>query len=169
MSAAEKKPVLLLDIDGVLLIHADSKSGFEACPYGYREYPTNPYMFYNPSLAEPLSDLLQSMEGFYVSAHFAQSDADVRRALPLPSLPWISPIKMHQARRSEIDPLDMHFPDRPVVWIDDAFQNEVFVRASERTARGVDTLLINTDPNKGIEETHIGEIHEWLGRLSLEV
>jgi hypothetical protein len=43
-------------------------------------------------------------------------------------------------------------PDRPLAWIDDAFNDACHEWAAQRTARGVPTLLVATQPATGLDD-----------------
>jgi hypothetical protein len=53
-------------------------------------------------------------------------------------------------------------PDRPLAWIDDAFDATCDAWVAERRAP---TLLVRTDPATGLREEHVTRLEEWARRL----
>lgn len=51
--------------------------------------------------------------------------------------------------------------ERPAIWIDDEILDDARVYAEERTSRGMPTLFIQTDPALGFLDEHIELLEEW--------
>ncbi|MGW0692789.1 HAD domain-containing protein [Streptomyces sp. NPDC002738] len=55
--------------------------------------------------------------------------------------------------------------DAPAIWIDDDFTNLDHEWATERTAKGAATLLIQPDPHLGLQPEHLTEVTMWVAQL----
>jgi len=52
--------------------------------------------------------------------------------------------------------------DRPLAWIDDQLGGKEPAWAQDRSDAGIPTLIIQTDPGRGLERHHIDELLTWL-------
>jgi hypothetical protein len=59
--------------------------------------------------------------------------------------------------------IEEHAGDRPLAWIDDAFNDACWTWADARSAP---TLLVPTDPAVGLAETHVAVLQDFAARLS---
>jgi hypothetical protein len=48
--------------------------------------------------------------------------------------------------------------ERPVAWVDDALVPEAYAWAARRTAP---TLLVGTDPSRGLDHAHVERLLHW--------
>jgi hypothetical protein len=173
------RPVLALDIDGVLIAWPPEFRTPE--PYTYRppegfvEHPEESEIRYNPEHGLWIKELLPIFDGVYLSSRRGCSHEDIGIALGLPELDWVqydghgnpserSVNNVNYERRPALEHL---FVDRPLVWVDDDLQPIDFDWAAERTERGVPTLLVKPTYYVGLERQHIDEIHSWYGALAL--
>ncbi len=58
----------------------------------------------------------------------------------------------------KLDEIDAYAGERPVAWIDDALDEHCERWAAERTARGIATLLVRTEPHRGMLAEHLDEL-----------
>ena len=59
----------------------------------------------------------------------------------------------------KIDAIDMYAGDRPLAWIDDCLDETCQAWASDRDAP---TLLVPTEPDRGLEEAHVDALLDWV-------
>ena len=68
-----------------------------------------------------------------------------------------------QPRHWKLDAIESHAgPDRPLAWVDDAFDAGCDAWAAERKAP---TLLVRTDPATGLRAEHVSVLERWARRL----
>ena len=68
-----------------------------------------------------------------------------------------------QPRHWKLDAIESHAgPDRPLAWIDDAFDAGCDAWAAERRAP---TLLVRTEPAIGLLPEHVSVLEQWARRL----
>jgi len=162
-------PVLLLDIDGVLLVMPEKNPG--KCPGG-GFVPAPPeydgYTFYNPTHSAWLNKLVLRMDAYYLSSHRGNSHKDIGQYLELPELDWIDYWQYESSGQGKrIVAASERFPGRPVAWIDDDHDGAAFAWAEHRNADEAPTLVIKPDSEQGLNCHHIQEVERWLGGLSL--
>ncbi len=66
----------------------------------------------------------------------------------------------------KLDEIDAYAADRPVAWIDDALDEHCEHWASERAARGIATLLVRTEPHRGMLAEHLDELLAFAARTT---
>jgi hypothetical protein len=54
-------------------------------------------------------------------------------------------------------------PDRPLAWVDDAFNDACHAWAAER---GAPTLLVRTEPRDGLVDEHAAWLRAWAQALA---
>jgi len=59
----------------------------------------------------------------------------------------------------KIDAIDGYAGDRPLAWVDDCLDETCHAWATDREAP---TLLVPTEPNRGLEEAHLGALLDWV-------
>jgi hypothetical protein len=63
----------------------------------------------------------------------------------------------------KLDSIDSYAADRPLAWIDDAFNDACEDWACQR---GAATLLVRTDPEVGLTSAHAGALAGWAQELT---
>jgi hypothetical protein len=58
----------------------------------------------------------------------------------------------------KLDAIQAYAGDRPLAWIDDNLDDSCHAWAAQRTAP---TLLVETDPKRGLEEAHVDALVAW--------
>ena len=160
---AEAKPLLAVDIDGVISIFA-SESGFDAqmSQPGRFEYRLIDGIPHCISLAagDRLRRMRPHFEMFWASGWEDRANDHLPDLLGVPELPWL---KLEGTpsddRHWKLEPIDRYAANRPLAWIDDALDRECFEWARSRLAP---TLLLETDPRHGFEETHAEVLLQWV-------
>ena len=154
---SRNRPLLLIDIDGVLNVY-----GVSSCPDGYAEHllfpeddePTRLAAAHGPWLRELAVEFdLVWASGWGFEAHARLGPilgVDEFPFVPMPAIPF--------APRDKIPAVAGYVGDRPVVWIDDLVVPEARDWAAARSAP---TLLIETDHTCGLLREHVDEALSW--------
>ena len=160
LNPADPRPVLLVDVDGVLnpwnAVHT---------PDGYDEYhffPGEPVLL-SPGHGELLTSLMPAYELVWATAWEHRANRLITPVLALPELPVIEfPLSgMDQLFRKLPAVIDA-VSDRPCAWIDDEHQPDHYVWAR---GRGVPTLLIDIDPARGLTPDVVKALADWAADL----
>jgi hypothetical protein len=163
-----EKPVLLIDVDGVLLtIGADPPDGWESVP-------GKECFFYNPQHGAWLRPLQALTASYYMTSHRSQAHDNIGRRLGLDEVPYVNYIKfekdnhdLEQLNQDRRAAFEYCFPSRAVAWIDDEFTNFDRTWAAERNEQVSPTLLVQPETEYGLQEHHIETIRQWLGSLAV--
>jgi hypothetical protein len=157
------RPLLLVDVDGVLSL------------FGFREPPPSGVL---PTAVDGIPHILSLHAGpllVRLSATFdctwctgweERAEEHLPRLLGLPG-GWphvrLGTTAGAGGRHWKLAPIEsLAGPERPVAWIDDAFDASCAAWAS---ARPGPTLLVQTDPATGLREEHVTELESWARRL----
>lgn len=126
--------------------------------------------FLSSTAAAHLHDLAETFELVWASGWEEKANEYLPRLLGLPApLPYIR----FTARENENRTPDAHWKlssissyarDRPLAWIDDAFNPACHTWAA---ARRSPTLLVTTVPEHGLTGREAATLREWAGRLAL--
>lgn len=152
-------PLLLIDIDGVI-----SLFGFDATqpPPGRFLLVDGIPHFLSAGAAELLGGLQRHFELVWCSGWEEKADEYLPLALGLPAgLRHLTfpPPDGSRARHWKLSAIDAFAgPDRPLAWIDDAFDDSCHLWA--RT-RGAPTELVATDPAVGLTAAHASHLRGW--------
>jgi hypothetical protein len=148
------KPVLFCDIDGVI-----SLWGFphDTRPPGAFAVVDGVPHFLSTRAAEHLLELRSLFDLVWCSGWEEKADEYLPRLLGLPAgLPHLAFDGRTRSAVSarahwKLDAIDEYAGDRPLAWIDDAFNDACHAWAATRAAP---TLLVATDPAEGLVERH---------------
>ena len=157
------KPLLLVDVDGVLNPYAA-----ETCPEGYREYN-----FFEGEEPVRLADvhgkwLRKLAEDFDLTWATGWGDEAHRLISPVLGLPEFPAVVFPRVPFPPVEKLPAvrdFVGDRPLAWMDDVITPEAKQWAAERAAP---TLLIYVDPAVGLTEATVSEARTWAERLASE-
>jgi hypothetical protein len=169
------KPLLLLDVDGVLCpFGGEPPEGFEQ----HMIEEEGGWVYINPANAERLKRLMQSFnlvwatmwEGL-ANTHLLEPhgledplpviefgtfhegmDDEVRMTVRGPYVYGGMPFKLPWIKR--------HVGDQPFAWIDDDIVEEGMKWAAER-AETIPTLFVLTEYHVGLTDEHVEELEEW--------
>ena len=158
------KPVLLVDIDGVI-----SLFGFtlDACPSGSWHVVEGIAHFLSSTAAAHLQALDEWFEPVWCSGWEEKASEHLPVLAGLPALPHLSfdrnPGRGHA--HWKLAAIDAHVGERPAAWIDDALDEECEAWAERRQAQLAPTLLVRTDPKVGMTAGHVEELRRWAAAL----
>jgi hypothetical protein len=179
------KPLLLVDIDGVVSLfgawqglgapatprpeearRADAPAAVEGSFHSIDGIPH----FLSSTAAAHLQDLAETFELVWASGWEEKANEYLPRLLGLPApLPFIRFTAREDANRTghahwKLASIATYAGDRPLAWIDDAFNPACHDWAA---ARSSPTLLVTTAPESGLTSTEAQVLREWAGRLAL--
>lgn len=153
----DQRPVLLLDIDGVLNLY-----GRADCPAGYQQvilFPDDPEPAMVSTLhGQWLREAARQYELTWASAWGHQANELLGPLLHLDPMPFVSMPPAPFAPELKVPAIDAHLCGRPAAWIDDVFPAGTREWAEHRQQS---TLLIQTDPTEGLQRRHIDEVLHW--------
>lgn len=157
-----RRPILLVDIDGVL-----NPWGIEVCPDGYCEYelfadddePVRLAAVHGEWLRE-LSDVFDLA---WASAWGFQAYKLLGPILDLPEFPFVPMPPTRFAPEDKVPAVAEYVGDRPAAWIDDLI-GEAAWRWAE--SRRVPTLLMQIDHKRGLTRPTVDQLLSWARRFS---
>ena len=158
------KPLLLIDVDGVLNPMARPTPDFRRyrCTIGAEVYTVH----LNPRHGRRLLDLALMTGSELVWATTWEQHANEwiapRIGLPtLPVIPMNPDVPSEYGEMFKTPNVAAYVGRRPFVWFDDQVwaEDEEYLRVHQ----GLDDfLLIHVDPREGLTSRHLGMAHEWL-------
>jgi len=160
-STAVDKPLLLLDIDGVI-----SLFGFDLAsrPAGsFHSIEGIPH-FLSATAKAHLGLLRGAYDLVWASGWEEKANEHLPRLLSLPGpLPYLSFDARTEAGRSlaahwKLHAVDSYAGERPLAWVDDAFNDACEEWAKARVAP---TLLVRTRPDIGLTDLEAGLLMDW--------
>ena len=164
------KPVLLVDIDGVI-----SLWGFESDerPDGIWCSVEGIGHFLSSGAAAHLHDLAESFDPVWCSGWEEKADEHLPALLGCPRLPHLTFDRTSGGRPGlslhghwKLEAIDAHAGDRPLAWIDDHLDEACEAWAAAREARGAATLLVPTDPAVGLTAEQVERLRAWARSLT---
>lgn len=152
----DQRPLLLLDVDGVL-----NPFAADGCPPGYQEFPFFPDeepVWLCPGHADWLRELAGHFEIVWVTAWGQEANKHIAPVLGLPRLPVIEfpPIPFHP--REKVPAVASFVGEHPAAWIDDALTQEARDWAASRTSP---TLLVDIDAAIGLTRAAVDTSLRW--------
>lgn len=156
------KPVLLVDIDGVI-----SLWGFpsDERPDGTWHSVEGIPHFLSATAAGHLHDLAEWFDPIWCSGWEERAEEHLPALIGAPRLRHLSfdrnPGKANA--HWKLTAIDLHAGDRPVAWIDDALDERCERWAAQR---GAPTLLLRTDPAVGLTGDGVATLRDWALSLS---
>jgi hypothetical protein len=165
MNAPDTRPLLLIDVDGVI-----SLFGFDPAqpPPGRYQMVDGIAHLLSASAGEHLRRLMTTFDPVWCTGWEEKADEYLPLALGLETrFPHVSfadatPLLDGHWKLAAID--DYAGLHRPLAWIDDAHDERCHGWARDRPGP---TLLISTDPASGLTGEHVEELLAWADRVAL--
>jgi hypothetical protein len=150
------KPLLLVDVDGVI-----SLWGFapHSRPLGTFASVDGAVHFLSVEAAGHLLDLMSDFFLVWCTGWEERANDHLPHILGLGPFPFLSFDRQVGAGTTtpghwKLGAIQAYARDRPLAWIDDAFNDACHAWAREREAGGARTLLVETTPAQGLVEAH---------------
>jgi hypothetical protein len=161
LDSADARPLLLVDVDGVL-----NPWFAPRCPDGFREYSFFPgeRVLLSEGHGALLRELASSFELVWATAWEHKANRLICPVIALPELPVIEfPLTGPDYRFRKLPAVIDSVGDRPCAWVDDEHQPDHYHWARER---GVPTLLVDIDPAEGLTRRVAEQLAEWAAALA---
>lgn len=154
---ATSRPLLLLDVDGVLLVvrtEWDDALDDEA----FEIEPT-----LHPEAGAWLAELRDAFELVWATTWEHLANRVVAPAAGLPPLPAIEFDMDRRAPTAKLPSVIAWVGDRPCAWIDDDLGHDADTWAAGRT---IPTLLVRVDMTRGMDRGHVDQLLAWAASLA---
>jgi hypothetical protein len=157
----KEKPLLAIDIDGVLSLFGFDES--QRPPGEFHLVDGLPH-YLSRDAASRLKRLLKTYEGVWASGWEDRANDHLPNILGVPELPHLTfdGRKQFGEAHWKLEAIEEYAGDRPLAWIDDGIDEECQAWAAARTAP---TLLIRTDPAVGLTDDGVEELVRWARAL----
>jgi hypothetical protein len=149
------KPLLFCDVDGVISLwgfgEVNRPAGVWAAVDGIPH-------FLSTRAAEHLLELSRPFDAVWCTGWEDKADEHLPGVLGVPrGLPHLSFDGATRAQVSarahwKLEAIEAHAGDRPLAWVDDAFNDACWAWARERQDAGTPTLLVPTLPTTGLDD-----------------
>jgi len=152
------KPILLVDIDGVISLFS---FGLDARPAGVMTSVEGMPHHISATAGAHLLELAEDFEPAWCSGWEERANEHLPHLLGLPGpWPFLSFDRSPGRTRAhwKLDAIDAYAGQRPLAWIDDSFNEACWQWARERPAP---TLLVQTLPAIGMTAEHVATLREW--------
>jgi hypothetical protein len=159
-----EKPLLFCDIDGVISLWGFGED--DRPPGVYVSVDGLPH-FLSTRAGEHLLALAAEFDPVWCSGWEDRADEHLPRLLGVPKgLPHLSFDGRSRAEVSarahwKLAAIDEHAGDRPLAWVDDAFNDACHAWAQQRGERLAPTLLVATDPTTGLDDGAAAALHAF--------
>ncbi|MEV5877008.1 HAD domain-containing protein [Streptomyces sp. NPDC052101] len=173
-----RSPYLLLDVDGVLIPFPDREELAPRPTHATTSFPTgrtadNPVAIWlNPAHGPLLMHVIRTglVTPVWCTSWRRDATTLIGPLLGLPALPHVD-LPRPQITTShpngylwKRDHVDTWLGDAPAIWIDDDFTSLDHAWATERTAYGQATALMQPDPHVGLLAEHLVEVLAWAAK-----
>ena len=160
MPAPEPRPLLLVDVDGVLSLFGPQVDRAQTTPALIEGIPH----LLSRRGGVLLARLAATFECVWCTGWEDRADGHLPHLLGLPA-GWphiVFPDRPQDAAHWKLAAIDAHAgPDRPAAWVDDAHDERCRAWARDRPGP---TLLVTTDPATGLTEAQADQLEEWARR-----
>jgi HAD domain in Swiss Army Knife RNA repair proteins len=158
-AADDLRPLLLVDVDGVVCPYADELAdpaahGLELTTVGYAR------AWFSDRIAERLQRLGASFQLVWCTAWEDQAAEFLAPLLGMPGLPVIhfDEPAMDEHGHWKWPAIEAFAGDRPFAWIDDELGDDDDARAARHPAP---TLLVRIEGTRGLGEVHVGQLEAF--------
>jgi hypothetical protein len=154
--AAGARPLLLLDVDGVLLV---VRTAWDAALDDALDLePT-----LHPEAGAWLAELAGSFELAWATTFADMANRVIAPALGIPPLPAIAFDMDRRAPTAKLPSVIAWVGDRPCAWIDDDLGHDADTWAAGRT---IPTLLVHVDMTVGMTRRDVDRLLAWAASLA---
>jgi len=162
---ADSRPLLMVDIDGVISLFGASAVGARRGVEGsFHSIEGIPH-FLSATAASHLLGLSSRFELVWASGWEERADEHLPHLLGLPrGLPFLR-FERSVGRTNahwKLDAIGTYARGRALAWIDDAFNSDCHAWAQERA---VPTLLVQTEPEVGLTQREAQRLEAWAQEL----
>ena len=151
----ELRPLLLLDVDGVL-------NPYPECPEGYSEYEFFPDDDEPVRLAQVHGDWLRELDSYFTMVWATGWGADANRLLcPFYGLPELPMIPLPQGKYEpsvKVKRIEDYVGKRATAWVDDVVTEEFRRWVVDRP---YPTLLVEVDHEVGLTRDAVDQLIAW--------
>jgi Swiss Army Knife RNA repair-like protein len=156
MLRKNEKPLLFLDIDGVLSLFGFAS---DSRPDGVWLNVDGIVHLISATAAEHLQRLGAAYEVVWCSGWEERANEHLVAALTLAGpLPFLTFPPNGDGRHWKLASIEAHALDRPLAWVDDAHDDSCHAWAA---ARAAPTLLVATQPPIGLTEAQVAALERW--------
>jgi hypothetical protein len=160
MARKNEKPLLFMDIDGVLSLFGFAS---DSRPPGIWLNVDGIVHLISATAAEHLQRLGAAYQVVWCSGWEEKANEHLVAALALGGpLPYLTFPPGDGARHWKLSAIEAHAARRPLAWVDDAHDEGCHAWAARRDAP---TLLVATDPVVGLVEAQVCELERWAREL----
>jgi len=152
MHIASMRPLLLLDVDGVLLVVREPIDDESSEVEG--SLP--------PDLREWLLALSHAFDLAWATTWHDLANRLVAEPLGLPRLPFVEFEMDHRAPTPKLRSVIRFVGDRPCAWIDDDLHEDADTWAA---GRAIPTLLLHVASDEGMARSHVDQLLGWAAGL----
>jgi hypothetical protein len=156
----DSRPVLAVDVDGVISLFAFDGPLVEAP--GEMHLIDGIAHCISRAAGERLIRLAQHYELIWATGWEERANEHLVLLLGLPGeLPYLTfgGNARFGTAHWKLDAIDAYAGDRPLAWVDDSLDESCREWARRRTAP---TLLLETDPARGLEDGHVDALLAWI-------
>ncbi|HEX3517543.1 MAG TPA: HAD domain-containing protein [Solirubrobacteraceae bacterium] len=160
---ASSKPLLMVDIDGVISLFGASAAG-DSVEGSFHSVEGIPH-FLSATAAAHLLGLAEQFELVWASGWEERANEHLPHLLGLPRGLAFLRFERSVGRSNahwKLDAIEAHAAGRPLAWIDDAFNPACHTWA---LAREHPTLLVQTDPQQGLTRREAQSLAAWAREL----
>jgi hypothetical protein len=151
----ERKPLLLLDVDGVLIPYAAAEQ-----PPGFEQHMLlDELVWLAPRHGEWLRPLCDRFDLVWATGWEHDANRLIAPILGLPALPVIEFPRDASGRFTKLPTLARFANNRPLVWVDDELTDAARAWAAGRSAP---TLLLDADPAIGLTKEIVAAIASFV-------
>jgi hypothetical protein len=150
--AADPRPILLLDVDGVLLVVRPARD----------DDTTDPEQSLHPEAGAWLAELAGEFELVWATTWEGLANRLIAPVMGLDPLPAVTFDMGRHAPTPKLPSVIEWVGDRPCAWLDDDLQHDADTWAA---GRSVPTLLIHVDNSVGIQRRHVDRLLSWAAML----
>jgi hypothetical protein len=159
-AAENGRPVLAVDVDGVVSLFGFDDPLAEA-PGEFHLIDGVAHIISRPA-GERLVRLAQHFDLIWATGWEERANEHLPLLLGLPGeLPYLTfgGNARFGTAHWKLEAIEAYAGDRPLAWIDDSLDESCQLWARERVAP---TLLVETDPTRGLEEAHVEALLAWI-------